>query len=106
MNREYWTAAEVVEIFELDGRFLQKLEQEEIISPVQEQHSPDKLFPPSELEKLRLAKLLVEDMGVNLAGVEIILRMRQTMFDMRMQFDAILEDLSRQVHKVLNERVE
>jgi MerR family transcriptional regulator/heat shock protein HspR len=105
MNKEYWTASEVVEIFELDGRFLQELEQEEIIFPLQEEHSPDKLFPPSELEKLRLAKLLVEDMGVNLAGVEIILRMRQTMFDMRMQFDAILEDLSRQVRKVLDERV-
>jgi len=55
--------------------------------------SPSKLFSAVELEKLRIAKLLVEDMEVNLSGVEIILRMRQDMIDMRNQFDAILEEL-------------
>ncbi len=101
MNKEYWTATEVVEIFEIEGRFLDELEDEEIIRPVSERRTQGRLFPSSELEKLRLAKLLVEDMGVNLAGVEIILRMRQTMFDMRHQFDAILEDLSGQVRRML-----
>jgi len=38
----------------------------------------------------------VEDMGVNLPGVEVILRMRQMMFDMRRQFDEILDDLARE----------
>jgi hypothetical protein len=32
-----------------------------------------------------------------LPGVEVILRMRQMMFDMRKQFDDILEDLAAQL---------
>jgi hypothetical protein len=39
---------------------------------------------------------------VNLPGVEIILRMRQNMFEMRRQFDEILEDLARQLKQDLN----
>jgi MerR family transcriptional regulator/heat shock protein HspR len=40
-------------------------------------------------------------MGVNLAGVEVVLRMRQNMVEMRRQFDAILEDLAREVQETL-----
>jgi len=39
----------------------------------------------------------VEELGVNLPGVDIILRMRRDMFSMRRQFDAILEDLARKI---------
>jgi MerR family transcriptional regulator/heat shock protein HspR len=40
-------------------------------------------------------------MGVNLAGVEVILRMRQNMFEMRKQFDTILEELAKNVNDTL-----
>ena len=40
-------------------------------------------------------------MGVNLPGVEVILRMRQMMFDMRRQFDEILEDLAQEFQERL-----
>ena len=53
------------------------------------------------MERLRIAKILVEDMGVNIAGVEVILRMRQNMFEMRRQFDKILEDFARQIQETL-----
>ena len=45
----------------------------------------------------------LEEMGVKVAGVEIILRMRRMMFEMRKQFDDILEDLARQVRERMNE---
>ena len=41
----------------------------------------------------------MEEMDVNLPGVEVILRMRQNMIDMRRQFDDILEDLARELRK-------
>jgi MerR family transcriptional regulator/heat shock protein HspR len=99
MDKEFWTIAEVVEIFQVDERFVADLEEEEVLCPVCQDSPPSKLFGASELEKLRLAKILVEDMGVNLAGVEIILRMRQRMFDMRKQFDVILEDLAQRLRE-------
>jgi MerR family transcriptional regulator, heat shock protein HspR len=98
MTKELWTVKEVLEVLELDERFLSELEQEELVCPLCREESPLKVFSSEELEKLRLAKVLVEDMGVNLPGVEVILRMRQMMFEMRKQFDEILEDLAVQLH--------
>lgn len=88
-----------MEVFQVDERFLADLEEEELICPLCGDQSPGKVFPPEEMEKLRLAKVLVEDMGVNLPGVEVILRMRQMMFEMRKQFDEILEDLAAQLQR-------
>ena len=99
MTKEFWTVHEVVEFFEIEEAFLTELEEEEVLCPVCRDDSPTKLFPSTELEKLRLAKILIEDMGVNLPGVEVILRMRQTMFEMRKQFDEILEDLARHLKR-------
>jgi MerR family transcriptional regulator/heat shock protein HspR len=94
MDKEFWTVTEVMEIFEVDEVFLSDLEEEELLCPVCQEGSSAKVFRTEELEKLKLVKALVEDMGVNLAGVEVILRMRQMMFDMRRQFDEILDDLA------------
>ena len=104
MPKSFWTIKEVVEIFKLEERFLTDLEDEEIICPTRKKNSPKKLFSDAELEKLRIAKLLVEDMGVNLAGVEVILRMRQNMIEMRRQFDTILEELVKELQRAFKDR--
>ncbi len=93
MNKQFLTVSEVLEVFEIKESFVADLEEEEIVCSVCREGSPSKLFSAVELEKLRIAKLLVEDMEVNLSGVKNILRMRQDMIDMRKQFDAILEEL-------------
>ena len=95
MPKHYWSITEVTEFFDVDERFLRDLETEEIICAEMEADASARKFCMEELEKLRLAKILVEDMEVNLPGVEVILRMRQNMLDMRRQFDAILEDVNR-----------
>jgi MerR family transcriptional regulator/heat shock protein HspR len=100
MTKEYWTITEVVEIFQIDEGFLAELEEEEIVCPICHEDSSSKLFSSGELEKLRLAKMLTQEMDVNLPGIDIILRMRQSMIEMRMQFDAILEDLARHLQKM------
>jgi MerR family transcriptional regulator/heat shock protein HspR len=104
MKKEFWTRTEIVELFQVDDRFLSSLEEEELLCPVCREDAAARVFPPQELEKLRLAKVLVEEMGVNLAGVEIILRMREMMFSMRRQFDEILEDLARSLQGRSQER--
>ena len=104
MKKEFWTRTEVVEFFQVDDGFLSSLEEEELLCPVCREDVPTRVFPLQELEKLRLAKVLVEEMGVNLAGVEIILRMREMMFSMRKQFDEILEDLAGNLQRGSRER--
>ena len=99
MAKEFWTVTEVIELFQVKESFLSDLEKEEIVCPTCREERSPKLFSSTELEKLRIAKILVEEMEVNLSGVEIILRMRQNMIDMRRQFDAILKDLAQQLQK-------
>ncbi len=110
MTKEFWTVTEVVEIFQVDERFIEDLEEEDVVCPICRKNTstnkptnmPTKLFSAGDLENLRLAKVLVEDMGLNLAGVEVVLRMRQSMIDMRRQFDAILEDLAKEFQESFN----
>jgi MerR family transcriptional regulator/heat shock protein HspR len=94
MTKEFWKITEVVEWFQIDRGFLDDLEEEEIICPSCRDDSEEKLFSSGDLEKLRLARLLFEEMDVNMPGIEVILQMRQNMLDMRKQFDDILEDLA------------
>ncbi|MBN2418343.1 MAG: MerR family transcriptional regulator [Deltaproteobacteria bacterium] len=101
MTKEYWTVSEVIEIFDMDEDVISYLEEEEIVCPECFDVDPTKRFSVSELDKLRLVKVLMEDMDVNLPGVEVILRMRQSMIQMRKQFDDILEDLAGQLKESL-----
>ena len=94
MAKEYWTIKEVIEIFQMDEGTITYLEEEEIVCPECFDEHPTKRFSEAELDKLRLVKVLMDDMEVNLPGVEIILRMRQSMIQMRQQFDDILEDVA------------
>jgi len=99
MDKEYWTITEVMELFEIEEDFLSDLEDEDIICPVCRNDRPEKLFSSVEVERLRVAKILFHEMGVNLPGVDVILRMRQNMLEMRRQFDDILEDLARDLRE-------
>jgi MerR family transcriptional regulator/heat shock protein HspR len=103
MKKELWTVTRVVEFFEIDEAFLCQLEEEEIVCPTCGDDPSSKVFPSSELEKVRLAKILVAEMGVNLAGVDVILRMRRNMITMRKQFDGILETLAKDLRESLRE---
>jgi len=94
MTEEFWKITEVIERFQIDREFLNDLEEEEIVCPICHEKTTEKLFSPKDLENLRLAKILFEEMDVNLPGIEVILQMRKNMLDMRKQFDAILEDLA------------
>ena len=101
MAKELWTVIEVLEFYQIEESFLRHLEEEEIVCPTCNEGLSTRLFHADELEKLRVAKILVEDMDVNLSGVEVILQMRKNMIDMMRQFDAILEDLARQMQQTL-----
>jgi MerR family transcriptional regulator/heat shock protein HspR len=105
MNKDFWTIHEVIEIFEVDEQWLRALEEEDIVCPeCRGDDEKEKRFPTHEMEKIRLVKILMQDMGVNLAGVDIILRMRSDMIAMRAQFDSILEDLAAQIRRRFGEK--
>jgi len=104
MEKKYFTTTEIMEIFQVEEDLIVSLEREEIICPECTGDDPLKHFSSHEIEKLRIAKMLIEDMEVNLPGVEIILRMRESMINMRRQFDDILEDLAVQIKRTLDQK--
>jgi MerR family transcriptional regulator, heat shock protein HspR len=101
MIKKFWNVTEVVEFFQVNEAFLNDLEKEDIVCPSCRDDLSGKSFSVAEMEKIRLAKILMDEMDVNLAGVEVILQMRKSMIAMRKQFDAILEDLAREMEKNL-----
>jgi len=101
MIKKFWNVTEVVEFFQVNETFLNDLEKEDIVCPSRRDDLSGKSFSVAEMEKIRLAKILMDEMDVNLAGVEVILQMRKSMIAMRKQFDAILEDLAREMEKNL-----
>lgn len=69
-----------------------------------------RLYSPQDIERLRQIVRLTEDLGVNVAGVEVILHMQERMEQMRRemegmeaQFEAELERLWRQVGDQIEE---
>ena len=102
-DERFWRVSEVVEFFQIEERLVVDLEEEEVIHPLCREGETDKLFSADELEKVRLAKILVEEMGVNVAGVDVILRMRQNLIEMRAQFDAILEDVAERLRDTIKD---
>lgn len=103
MEKEFWTVKEIVELFKIDEEMISTLERDEIIS-LRAESGKGRILSVSEVDKLRVAKTLMEDMDVNLPGVEVILRMRQNMFDMRRQFDDILRELADELRDALKAR--
>jgi len=104
MSKEFWSVAEIIEIFNVDQNFIENLEKENIICKVRIEKTPEKRFSLNDMEKLRLAKILMHEMDVNIPGIEVILQMRQSMIDMRQQLDAILEDMARHFQIALKDK--
>ena len=106
MSKEFWSVAEIIEIFNVDKNFIENLEKENIICRACTEKTSEKSFSLNDMERLRLAKILMHEMDVNIPGIEVILQMRQSMIDMRKQLDAILEDIARHLQIALKDKME
>src|SRR4030042_704920 len=104
MAKEYWSITEIVERFQVDQYLVEELEKEEIICSICPESHVVRHYSAPDMDKVRIARILMEDMDVNMPGVEIILRMRQSMIEMRKQFDAILEDMALQINEAFKDK--
>jgi MerR family transcriptional regulator/heat shock protein HspR len=50
-------------------------------------------YSQSDIERLRNIQRMMQDLGVNLAGVEVIMNMRETMARMEREMDRLREEL-------------
>jgi len=74
----------VAEIYKLHPQTLRLYERVGLLKPSRSQGNT-RLYTDSDLERLDVILTLARDMGVNLAGIEIILNMREKMVEMERQ---------------------
>jgi len=88
----------VAEIYKLHPQTLRLYERVGLLKPSRSQGNT-RLYTDSDLERLDVILTLARDMGVNLAGIEIILNMREKMIEMEQQMrefaHVVQEELSR-----------
>lgn len=63
----------------------------------------NRLFSESDIQRVRRIQRLTQDLGVNLAGVEIILRLLDDMDDLRGDLERQMEEYRRTVEDILAE---
>jgi MerR family transcriptional regulator, heat shock protein HspR len=97
MTRKYLRVSEVIEICNVPEEFIDTLEREHIIEPIMRRKL--KVYPPDQVERVRVAHLLIQEMGVNLEGAEVALHMREQMIAMQRQFNELLRLLGQQLKK-------
>ena len=97
MPRKYLRITEVKKICGVDAKFVMRLEREKVIYPIVRRSR--KLYPLDQVDRVRVARLLIDDMGVNLEGAEVALHMREQMIAMQRQFNQILRLLGRELRR-------
>lgn len=58
-----------------------------------------RLYSDEDVEKLRQIQILTQDMGINLAGVEVILNMLEQIKNMRDEMEKEMERMKKEIEK-------
>jgi len=83
----------VAEQYQLHPQTLRLYEREGLLKPSRSDGNT-RLYTTEDLERLEVILKLTRDLGVNLAGVEIILNMREKMGEMQRQIESFVSSLN------------
>ncbi len=92
----YYHISRVSQIFNLHPQTLRLYEREGLLKPSRSQGNT-RLYSDEDLKQLELILNLIRELGVNLAGVEVILNMRQKMERMEAEVNELLEYVKREI---------
>ena len=85
----------VAEQYEIHPQTLRLYEREGLLRPSRSEGNT-RLYTDDDLERLEVILHLTRELGVNLAGVEIILNMREKMSEMQRQIENFVSTLNRE----------
>jgi MerR family transcriptional regulator/heat shock protein HspR len=83
----------VAEQYQLHPQTLRMYEREGLLTPSRSDGNT-RLYTQEDLERLEVILKLTRELGVNLAGVEIILNMREKMAEMQKQIEHFVSSLN------------
>jgi len=93
----------VAELYKLHPQTLRLYERVGLLKPSRSQGNT-RLYTDADLERLDVILTLARDMGVNLAGIEIILNMREKMVEMEKQMTEFANAVQQELSRVISNR--
>jgi MerR family transcriptional regulator/heat shock protein HspR len=103
-GRAAYMISAVAEQYEIHPQTLRLYEREGLLRPSRSEGNT-RLYTDEDLERLEIILQLTRELGVNLAGVEIILNMREKMEAMQKQMQGFIESLNRELSRRVAQRV-
>src|SRR6201996_4777046 len=88
----------VADTYEIHPQTLRLYEREGLLKPSRSEGNT-RLYTDLDLERLEVILKLTRDLGVNLAGVEIILNMRERMEEMQRQIEEFVTSLNTEINQ-------
>jgi MerR family transcriptional regulator/heat shock protein HspR len=85
----------IAEQFQIHPQTLRLYEREGLLTPSRSEGNT-RLYTDDDIERLEVILKLTRDLGVNLAGIEIILNMREKMAAMQNQIEAFVATLNQE----------
>jgi MerR family transcriptional regulator/heat shock protein HspR len=89
----------VAQNYSIHPQTLRLYERQGLLKPSRSEGNT-RLYTDEDLERLELILTLTRDLGVNLAGVEIILNMRDKMMEMQKEFGRFIEMIHNEFSQV------
>ena len=91
----------VAELYKLHPQTLRLYERVGLLKPSRSEGNT-RLYTDDDLQRLDVILTLTRDMGVNLAGIEIILNMREKMLEMEKQMSEFASVVQQELARVAN----
>jgi len=88
MARKYFRISEVISVCSVSEDFVRGLEHEKLITSITRKN--EKVYSLDQVDRIRVAHSLIDELGVNLEGVEVALHMREQIVQMRRQMEELL----------------
>jgi MerR family transcriptional regulator/heat shock protein HspR len=93
--KNYYHISSVAKMYNLHPQTLRLYEREGLLSPSRSEGNT-RLYTEEDLKQLELILNLIRDLGVNLAGVEVILNMKKKMEQMEEEVSSFLEYITKE----------
>jgi len=95
-KRALYMISVVADMFKIHPQTLRAYEREGLLRPARTDGNT-RLYSEEDLERIELILRLTKDLGINLAGVEVILNMRERMDEMQQRMNEMFQEMLRRM---------
>jgi len=95
-KRALYMISVVADMFDIHPQTLRAYEREGLLRPARTDGNT-RLYSQEDIERIELILRLTKDLGVNLAGVEVILNMRERMDEMQRRMNEMFQGMLRRM---------